>query len=54
MNHAARELRLGARSIADIAADCGIGDLAHFYALFRAAFKTTPKRYRLEHHRQIT
>lgn len=54
MNHAARELRLGARNIADIAADCGIGDLAHFYALFRAAFNTTPKRYRLEHHRQIT
>ena len=53
MNYAARELRLGARAIADIAADCGIGDLAHFYALFRSNFQTTPRRYRLEHHRQI-
>ncbi|MBC7369906.1 MAG: helix-turn-helix transcriptional regulator [Undibacterium sp.] len=53
MEHAARELRLGAKPIVEIAADCGIGDLARFYSLFKGAHGTTPRRHRLEHHRQI-
>jgi AraC family cel operon transcriptional repressor len=48
MDYAARELRLGSRSIVEIALECGIRDLSHFYALFRAAFGKTPRRYRLE------
>ncbi len=48
MEHAARELRLGTRPIAEIALECGIEDLSHFYALFRAAHGRTPRRYRLE------
>ena len=48
MEYAARELRLGSRPIAEIALECGIRDLSHFYALFKAAFGTTPRRHRLE------
>ena len=47
MEHAARELRLGSSSIADIALECGIQDLSHFYSLFHAAFGQTPRRYRV-------
>jgi AraC family transcriptional regulator, dual regulator of chb operon len=49
MEHAARELRLGSRPITDIALECGLQDLSHFYALFRATFGQTPRRYRLSH-----
>jgi len=49
MEHAARELKLSSRSINDIALECGIQDLSHFYALFRAAFHQTPRRFRLGH-----
>ena len=49
MEHAARELKLSSRSIADIALECGIRDLSHFYGLFHAAFSPTPRRYRLGH-----
>ncbi|HEY1107603.1 MAG TPA: AraC family transcriptional regulator [Opitutaceae bacterium] len=47
MEHAARELRATTRPIVDIALECGIGNLSHFYALFRAAHGLTPKRYRV-------
>lgn len=47
MQHAARELRATARPIVDIALECGIGNLSHFYALFRTAHGITPKRYRV-------
>jgi AraC family cel operon transcriptional repressor len=47
MEHAARELRLGGKPIVEIALDCGCNNLAHFYALFRAAHGETPRRYRL-------
>lgn len=47
MEHAARELRATTRPIVDIALECGIGNLSHFYALFRAAHGITPKRYRV-------
>jgi len=49
MEHAARELRLSSRSILDIALECGIQDLSHFYALFHTAFGQTPRRYRIGH-----
>lgn len=48
MEHAARELRATTRPIVDIALECGIGNLSHFYALFRAAHGITPKRYRVQ------
>ena len=47
MEHAARELRLSSRSIADIALECGIQDLSHFYSLFHTTFGQTPRRYRV-------
>lgn len=53
MDHAAKELRVTTHPIMDIALDCGISNLSHFYALFRAAHGTTPRRYRTEHQRQI-
>lgn len=53
MEHAARELRLGSKPIVEISLECGINNLAHFYALFRAAHRQTPRRYRNEHQRTI-
>jgi len=53
MEHAARELRVTTRPIAEIALDCGIANLSHFYALFRRANGRTPRAYRLEHHRVV-
>ncbi len=47
MEHAERELRLSSTAITDIALECGIQDLAHFYALFRTAYGQPPRRYRL-------
>lgn len=49
MEHAARELKLSSRPITDIALECGIQDLSHFYALFRAAYGQTPRHYRMGH-----
>lgn len=46
MDYAARELRVTARPIADIAMDSGINNLSHFYALFREAHGDTPRAYR--------
>ncbi|WP_438482298.1 helix-turn-helix domain-containing protein [Oleiharenicola lentus] len=46
MEYAARELRITDRSIASIALDCGLNNLSHFYALFRAAHGLAPRRYR--------
>lgn len=53
MEHAARELRVTTRPIADIALDCGLNNLSHFYALFRRAHRQTPRAYRLAHHRTV-
>lgn len=47
MDYAARELRVTARPIAEIALDCGINNLSHFYGLFRVAHGRTPRAYRL-------
>jgi AraC family cel operon transcriptional repressor len=51
MDYAARELRVTARPITDIALDCGLSNLSHFYALFRTAHGHTPRAYRLAHNR---
>ncbi|AHF92039.1 AraC family transcriptional regulator [Opitutaceae bacterium TAV5] len=49
IGHAARELRLGEKPVTEIALECGFGNLAHFYDLFRAAHGQTPLRYRRAH-----
>lgn len=48
LRHAAHALRLSARSVTDIALDCGFENPAQFHRLFRAAYQTTPARYRRE------
>ncbi len=46
MTWAATALRMSDRPIADIAATCGLAHLGHFYAMFKARFGVTPRRYR--------
>lgn len=53
MEHAARELRLGAKPILEICLECGFNNLAHFYTLFRAAYGETPRRYRVKCQRSV-
>lgn len=53
MEHAARELRISNRSIAEICLECGLSNLSHFYALFRAAHGRTPRVYRQENQRAV-
>jgi AraC family cel operon transcriptional repressor len=53
MEYAARELRSTSRPIVDIILDCGLANLSHFYALFRAAHGTTPHVYRRRHQRLV-
>ncbi len=48
MRWASSALRMSDRSIADIAATCGLSHLGHFYAIFKASFRVTPRRYRLD------
>ena len=54
MEHAKHELQMGNRQILDIAMDCGLEDISHFYALFRRETGTTPRAYRVEAHRRLT
>lgn len=46
MDFSAEELTTSARPIIEIALDCGLTNLSHFYALFRLRFGTSPQRYR--------
>ncbi len=46
MNQAARLLSDTDTPIMDVALDCGIEDLSHFYRLFRQTHGISPKRYR--------
>jgi AraC family cel operon transcriptional repressor len=46
VTHAARQLRLSDRSMADIAFGCGINHLTYFYRIFKDRMGTTPSRYR--------
>lgn len=48
MDFAARQLTTTSRQILDIALDCGLANLSHFYAQFRQAHGTSPRRYRLQ------
>jgi len=51
--YAQRQLEMGDQGILDIALDCGLENLSHFYALFRAQTGQTPRAYRLAHHRPL-
>ncbi len=53
LTFAARELRIGTKSILEIALESGFNNLAHFYELFRAFQGATPRRYRLECQREV-
>lgn len=49
MEHAALLLSSSDQSIEEVAMNCGIENLSHFYKRFRNAYGTTPRRYRLRH-----
>lgn len=53
MAYAARALVTDADPISQIAAACGIPNMAHFHKLFRAAHGTTPLQYRQQYQRAI-
>jgi AraC family transcriptional regulator, dual regulator of chb operon len=53
MAYAARALITDADPVKQIAADCGIPNMAHFHKLFRASHGTTPLQYRQKYQRQI-
>lgn len=46
LDYSAQQLTTTARPILDIALDCGLNNLSHFYALFRRRFGVSPQRYR--------
>jgi AraC family cel operon transcriptional repressor len=48
LEHAAARLSATDDTILDIADDCGLPNLAHFYKLFAARFGTTPRQYRMQ------
>ena len=50
MEFSARQLTESARPIMEIALDCGLNNLSHFYALFRKRFGVSPRRFRLQAH----
>ena len=53
MDYAARQLAMSNEDIMEIALDCGIGNLSHFYELFRARFNMPPGAYRRSRHKPI-
>ncbi len=53
MAYAMRQLEMGDREILEISLDCGIENLSHFYSLFRARAKMTPRAYRLAHRKPL-
>ncbi|RYZ77936.1 MAG: helix-turn-helix domain-containing protein, partial [Proteobacteria bacterium] len=53
MMYAAHQLEMSQQSILEISLECGIGNLSHFYTLFRAQYSTTPRAYRLAHHKTV-
>ncbi|MDB6095263.1 MAG: AraC family transcriptional regulator [Verrucomicrobia bacterium] len=50
MDYSARQLGETSRPIMDIALDCGLTNLSHFYALFRRRFGVSPRKFRLQAH----
>jgi AraC family cel operon transcriptional repressor len=53
MAFAARRLSSSEDKIIDIASECGVENLSHFYRLFEQRYGTTPRNYRLQQ-RSIT
>lgn len=53
MRYAARQLTSDSDPIKQIAADCGIPNMAHFHKLFRAHHGQTPLQYRRKYQREI-
>jgi len=53
LEFSARQLAETSRPILDIALDCGLNNLSHFYALFRKRFGVSPRRYRLRAHSTV-
>lgn len=49
MEHAAMILGGSAKPINEVAIDCGVENLSHFYRLFREHYGTTPRAYRNHH-----
>ncbi|QYM79991.1 AraC family transcriptional regulator [Horticoccus luteus] len=50
MEFSARQLATTRQPIVEIALDCGLNNLSHFYALFRRRHGISPRRYRLRAH----
>ena len=46
MEHAARMLAGSDDSISQIALECGLENLSHFYRMFRGHYALTPRAYR--------
>lgn len=53
MTHAARALITDNEPVSQIAADCGIPNMAHFHKLFRAHHGITPLQYRQQYQRNV-
>jgi len=53
MAYAMCQLEMSDREILEIALDCGIENLSHFYTLFRQRTKMTPRAYRLAHRKPL-
>lgn len=53
MTHAARVLTSDNEPVSQIAADCGIPNMAHFHKLFRAHHGMTPLQYRQQYQRNV-
>jgi len=53
MSHAARALTTDSEPVSQIAADCGIPNMAHFHKLFRAHHGMTPLQYRQQYQRNV-
>jgi AraC family cel operon transcriptional repressor len=52
LERAAALLRMSSKSLLDIAGECGLPNVGHFYRLFHRRFGTTPHRYR-QHHQAL-
>lgn len=53
MDHAARALTTDNEPVSQIAADCGIPNMAHFHKLFRVHHGMTPLQYRQRYQRNV-
>lgn len=47
MRYAAGQMEMTERPIVEVAMDCGIANLSHFYKVFREAHGISPRRYRV-------